>query len=195
MQLRTFSRVIPFLGALGRRLRLALTLGLLVSVPLTGCMSAYKKSLGEETEQTFSRMYLTEMNIAWQAVLDALKAVPLEVSNRDGGYIQTKWVKNSSSKSLTDYYGETDVFAEAQYRFKVTLVKGLHQGRPTVKVSVQKDQVVQRDILEAPRAVETDTIEENTLLYRIGRIIAIKMKLNRIEEDRIKQSLEQNKGF
>ncbi len=193
MILRTLSRMFFCRSPLWPGL--CLILGTVAAGSLTSCMSAYKKSLGEDINQTFTRMYLTDMNIAWQAVLDALKAVPIEVSNRDGGYLQTKWVENASSRSLTDFYGETDSFAKAQYRFKVTLVKGLYQGRSTIKISVQKDSIVQRDALEGWRPVETDTIEENTLLYRIGRIITIRTKLNRIEEDRIKHSLDQNKEF
>jgi hypothetical protein len=31
----------------------------------TGCMTAYKKSVGSETAQVFQRIYLTDFNTSW----------------------------------------------------------------------------------------------------------------------------------
>jgi hypothetical protein len=55
---------------------------------------------------------------------------------------------------------------------------------------VQKDQLVQRDVLEGWNPADTDTVEEYTLLYRIGRIIYIKMKLARIEQQKMNKEID-----
>jgi hypothetical protein len=159
----------------------------------TGCMSAYRKSMGTDTDLNFSRIYLTDFNTAWQAVLDALKAIPADVTNREAGFIQTRWSDNTSLKNFTDSFGAADTYLKSQYRLKVNVSKeGNYNGSPSpaVKITVQKDQIVQRDVLDGWRPVETDTIEENTLLYRIGRLILLRMKLANIEEDKIKKGLE-----
>ncbi|HCM40564.1 MAG: hypothetical protein A2070_11865 [Bdellovibrionales bacterium GWC1_52_8] len=155
-----------------------------------GCVSAYKKSVGSDTSQVFRRIYLTDFNTAWQSVRDSLQNSPIDIEVRDAGYLQTKWTDNTSEKNFTDSFAGADAYLKAQYRFRVTVAKGFYNGKPSIKVSVQKDQLVQRDVLEGWKPVETDSYDENTLLYRIGRIILIKTKLAQIEEERSKREME-----
>jgi len=58
-----------------------------------------------------------------------------------------------------------------------------------VKVSVLREQWVQRDVLEGWRPMESDLIEENTLLYRIGRIIAVRTEIERLEREKTEREL------
>jgi hypothetical protein len=160
----------------------------------TGCMTAYKKSVGSETAQVFQRIYLTDFNTSWQAVLDAIKHSRLDVSNREGGFIQTKWTDNTSEKNFVDSFGGQDSYLKAQYRFRINVSKGFYNGQPSVKVSLQKEQLVQRDVLEGWRPIESDAVDENTLLYRIGRIISIRMRMAHIEEMKTKKAIE-GSGF
>ncbi|OFZ21303.1 MAG: hypothetical protein A2X94_07585 [Bdellovibrionales bacterium GWB1_55_8] len=157
---------------------------------LPGCVSAYKQSVGSDSVRTFQRIFLTDFNIAWESVLVALKSSRLDVSNREGGVVLTKWTDNTAERNFTDSFGSADSYLKAQYRFRVTVAKGFYNGKPSVKVSVQKDQLVQRDVLEGWRSVESDEVDENTLLYRIGRTIHLKTELAKIEEERIKKELE-----
>jgi len=163
---------------------------LVLALMATSCVSAYKETVGGETEQTFSKVYYTDFNTAWQSVLDGLKHNRLDVSNREGGFVQTKWTDNTDDKNFADSFGDADAYLKAQYRFKVTVAKSFFNGKPAIKVTVMRDQLVQRDVLEGWQPVETDSIEENTLLYRVGRLIMIKMKLSKIEEEKTRKALE-----
>jgi hypothetical protein len=163
---------------------------LLLAAALPGCMTAYKQTVGGEGVQTFTRIYLTDFNTAWQATLDALKSARLDVSNREGGFVQTKWTENTADKNLIDSFGSADAYLKAQYRFRVTVAKGFYNGNPSVKVAVQKEQLVERDVLEGWRPVDTDSIDENTLLYRIGRLIYIRMRINQLEENKTQKEIE-----
>ena len=174
--------------------QIAVLLLVLMGAVGSGCVSAYKRSVGSDTSQVFRKIYLTDYNTAWQAVLDALKSSPLDISNREGGYVQTKWTDNTSERNFTDSFGGADAYLKAQYRFRVSVAKGFYNGKATVKVSVQKEQMVQRDLLEGWKPAETDSIDENTLLYRIGRIIYIRMKIAKLEEEKTKKEIE-NSGF
>jgi hypothetical protein len=69
---------------------------------------------------------------------------------------------------------------------RVTVAAGKFNGLDSVRVSVRKEQLVERDVLEGERSIETDGVEEQTLLYRIGRLIAIQKKIER--------TVEQNAG-
>ena len=165
-------------------------MALYLLLSLQGCVSAYKETVGGETEQVFSRVYLSDFNTSWQSVLEAMKHNRLDISNREAGYVQTKWTDNTEEKNLADSVGDAPIYLKAQYRFRVSVAKGFYNGKPSVKVSVQREQLVERDVLEGWRPIETDAIEENTLLYRIGRIIFIKMKLAKLEEEKTQQQIE-----
>jgi hypothetical protein len=157
---------------------------------MMACTTAYKKSVGGDTEQVFSRIYMTDFNTAWQAGLEALKSSPLEISNREAGFIRTKWVDNTSDRRLFESFGAGRSFLKAQYRFRVSIGKGFYESKPSVKISVQREQLVQHDVLEGWRPVVSDSIEENTLLYRVGRIILIRTKIARMEEERKEKAIQ-----
>jgi hypothetical protein len=160
----------------------------------TGCMTAYKKSVGAETQSSFRRVYATDFNTAWQAVLDALKSSRLDVSNRESGVIITRWSNNTAEKNFTDGDGTTTPYMKAQYRFKINVSQGYYKNRKSIQISVQKEQVAQRDALDELRPLESDTIEENTLLYRVGRLINVRTRLAKLEESRVNEEIK-NSGF
>lgn len=176
---------------MGRRWGLQLCLGLGVAVSLlTGCMSAYKKSVGAHLEQVYTRIFRADVNLAWQSSIEALKSNLLDVSNRESGYLLTKWTDNTSEKNFADSFAGAKAYLKAQYRFRVTVARTYYNGEPLVKVSVQREQMVQRDVLEGWKPMSSDSIEENTLLYRIGRIIRLKTRLARAQEERNEQETE-----
>lgn len=164
---------------------------LLLSVALlaTGCADAYRQSVGNIPE-VYNRIFITDQPTAWQATLEALKSIRLDVSNQDSGFIQTKWTDNTVEKNFT----ERGIFMKAQYRFLISVVKGFYNGKPSVKVTVQKEQLIQRDVLEGWKRLQTDSIEEYTLLYRIGRLIAVRTKLAQHENEKNEKAIQQS-GF
>jgi hypothetical protein len=155
-------------------------------------MSAYRKSVGGDTELVYNRTYLTDINTAWQGVLEALKASPIDISNREAGYIQTKWIDNTDQRNFTDSFGGADFVLKAQYRFRVNVSKTFYNGEPGSKITVQKEQLAQYDVLEGWQRKESDSTDENTLLYRIGRIIYMRMKMAKLEELKVKNAIEQS---
>lgn len=164
---------------------------LLVSIfAVLGCTSAYRQIQGGDPGRSFSRIYVTDFNTSWQGVLDSLKSLRLDVSNREGGFLQTRWTDNTAEKRLVESYGAVQSYLKSQFRFRVSVAKGFYNGQPSIKVVVQKDQMIERDVLEGWRPIETDGIEEHTLLYRIGRLITIRTKLARIEEEKAQEELD-----
>lgn len=159
----------------------------------SSCIKSYRPTAGDNNiEIVLSRMFVTDLNTAWQAVLAALKNSTADVANRESGFIQTKWTENTAEKNFTDSFGAADSYLKAQYRFKVNVASTTFDGKPVVKVAVQKEQLIQRDVLEGWRPIETDSIEENTLLYRIGRLISIQMKIAKMEAQKTKKELEES---
>lgn len=167
---------------------------LILAVFAMGCMSAYKKSVGGDTDQVFSKIYIVEYPMAWEAAVDALKASPMEVVNRENGTLQTKWIDNTAERNLIDSAGSVSPYTKTQYRFRVSLAKGTLEGKNSVRLMVQKEQQVQRDVLEGFRNQETDGVQENSLIYRVGKLIEFKLKTERIENQKIKKQLNSIKN-
>ncbi len=164
---------------------------LVLPLILSSCMSAYIHSVGGNTSQVFERTYFTDFQIAWESALEVLKNSQMQTSNKEGGFLQTKWLDNTTEKNFTDSFGDGGAYVKAQYRLKISLNKANLRGKSTVKIKVLKEQLVQRDVLDGWKYLETDSIEESTLLYRIGRMIIIKTKLAEAEDLRTKKELRQ----
>lgn len=164
---------------------------LLLALTATGCASGTKELLGRDTELTFTRIFRTDFETAWQGALEALKRNRFEITDRESGFIQTKWTDNTAERNLVDSFGSADSYLKAQYRLKVTVRRGFYEGSPSAKVTVLREQLVERDVLEGWRPVATDAIEEKTLLYRMGRIIIIRTRLARLEAQKAKAAARQ----
>lgn len=169
---------------------LLLGLGCGLSGSLSGCMTAYKKSVGANLEQVYTKIYRTDVDMAWQAVLEALKSATLDVSNREAGFILTRWTENTAEKNFSDSYAGAKAYLKAQYRFRVSVAQIFYNGEKMVKVSVQREQMVQRDVLDGWRPIASDSVEESTLLYRIGRIIKVRLKLLKAQEQKTEQETQ-----
>ena len=153
-------------------------------------MSAYKKSVGGEADKIFSKVFISDYAMAWESSVDSMKASTMDIVNRENGTLQTKWIDNTNERNLIDSTGSVSPYLKAQYRFRITLAKGFFQGKPSVRVNVQKEQQIQRDVLEGWINQDTDGIQENSLLYRIGKVIDFKRRIQDIENQRLKRQLE-----
>ncbi len=153
-------------------------------------MNAYKQSVGAQLEQVSTKVFRTDMNVAWEAALESMKSMTLDISNRESGFIQTKWTDNTSDKNFSDSFAGARAYLKAQFRFKVNVATAYYNGEPVVKVSVQREQLVQRDVLEGWKPIQSDQIEESTLLYRMGRIIKLKIRVSRALERKTQQETE-----
>jgi hypothetical protein len=153
-------------------------------------MSAYIKSVGGDTDRMFSKIYVSDYPIAWDAAVEALKASPMEVVNRENGMLQTKWIDNTAERNLIDSAGSVSNYTKAQYRFRVTMAKGSFENKNSVRMTVQKEQQIQRDVLEGWRNQESDGIQERSLIYRVGKLIEFRTRTEKIESKKIKQELE-----
>ena len=166
------------------------SLVVVVLIATSACMSAYKKSVGGDSQKVYAKIFIAEYPVAWEAAVDALKASPMEIVNRENGTLQTKWIDNTAERNLIDSAGTVNPYTKAQYRFRVTLAKGFYDGRSSVRASIQKEQEIQRDVLEGWVNQESDGIQENSLLYRIGKVIEAKVRIQEIDNQKLKKQMK-----
>ena len=149
----------------------------------SGCSSAYLAQVGGDTDRVYSKTFITSYDVAWDAMQDALKSETFEITSKETGVIQTRWADNTKAVNLSESFEGSHAFVKSEYRLKVNLSKTFFEGVPAVKVSVSKDQIIQQDILDHARPMESNGIDENTILYRVGRLIVVKQKLDDYDKE------------
>lgn len=158
----------------------------------SGCASYEKFRQVTEELEIPSKIYKADFNQAWQAVISVMRKYDIAQQNQEAGFIKTRWMDNTLEVNFTDSFGSSDAVKAAKFKVIVNVVKGFRTGREVSKVTIYKRQLVEQDFLQGWKEVSTDGILEQTLLYRIERLIAIDNKLKQIDKAREKEALEQS---
>lgn len=166
---------------------------LLLSISLiliSSCASYEKfKQITEELEIP-SRVYTSDYNQTWQAVIQVMKRFDISYQNQESGKIKTRWMDNTLQVNFTDSFGSSDAIKAAEFKLLINVAEGYSYGRKVTKVTIFKRQRIENDFLQGWKEKPTDIIQEKTLLYRIERLINIDKKLKEIDKAREKEALE-----
>lgn len=165
---------------------------LLISVLglLSGCASYEKFRQVTEEMEIPTRIYKSDYNQTWQAVIQVMRKYDIAQQNQEAGFIKTRWMDNTLEVNFTDSFGSADAVKAAKFKLVVNVVRGFRAAREVSKVTIYKRQLMEQDFLQGWKEVSTDGITEKTLLYRIERLIATDNKLKEIDKAREKEQLE-----
>jgi hypothetical protein len=131
-----------------------------------------------------TKVFRSDFNQTWQAVLQVLKRYDLALQSQQTGVVKTRWIDNTLEVNFTDSFGSTDAVKAAKFKIVVNVIKGYRGNNEVTKVTVFKRQMVEQDFLQGWKIIPSDAILENTLLYRIERVLAIDQKLRQIEKQK-----------
>lgn len=137
-----------------------------------------------------SKIFRADFNQTWQAVIEVMKKYDIAQRNQEAGYIKTRWMDNTMEVNFTDSFGSSDAVKAARFKLVVNVVKGFRASSEVAKVTIYKRQLVEQDFLQGWKEIPTDGIMEQTLLYRIERLIDNDNKLKEIDKAREKEQLE-----
>lgn len=124
------------------------------------------------------RIYFAPYEAVWRAAQVALK-YPIAMNNMDNGILETDWIRALDGfvppgKAKTPSAG-------MRYRIQLTLVKGRVNQRESVKVTIRKMIQKQTDFFADPDTLQTDSLEEKIILYRIERELIIFDALKKVK--------------
>jgi hypothetical protein len=157
---------------------------------LSGCANYEKfRQITEEMEIP-TRIYKSDYNQTWQAVIQVMRKFDIAQQNQEAGFIKTRWMDNTLEVNFTDSFGSSDAVKAAKFKLVVNVVRGFRAAREVSKVTIYKRQLMEQDFLQGWKEVSTDGIMEKTLLYRIERLIATDNKLKEIDKAREQEQLE-----
>lgn len=138
---------------------------------LFGCASATEKLEARESDAPYSRVYYANYEDVENALNQAMIRYPQKVDNTEAGIFETDYIKGearfkSPAKPVTYSPGY-------RYRILVRLVRGRTDDRPAIKVQISKKPEIVRDFFSDANQVTSDGLEEQVILYRIGRELQI----------------------
>ncbi len=154
------------------------------------CASYKKFKYITEEFEVPSKLFGTNFNQTWQAVLQVMRTFDLETSNQEAGIIKTRWIDNTNELNFSDSFGTSDAVKSAKFKLIVNVVKGYRIDKEVSKVTIYKRQLIEQDFLQGWKEIPSDGIQEKTLIYRINKVIAIDKKLREIEKKREEAELK-----
>lgn len=159
---------------------------------LTGCSTASSQlekrlKVGEPLSRVFSAKY----EDVEAAIKQAMIRYPQRVDNTEAGIFETDFVKGEVR--FRSPVQTKEFSAGYRYRLLIRLVRGKNEEKPAVKVLVTKQIEMARDFFADPDAVASDGLEEEVILYRIGREISLARAMVKATERENKKQQEKDR--
>lgn len=122
------------------------------------------------------KVFYSTYDEVWRAAHAALK-YPIVVDNQDTGVIETDYIKGIDGWLLP----ESSAPSSSGLRYKITLLfaQGKFEGKDSIRVTIEKKIEVLRDFFSDPQSLESDSLEEKVIFYRIEREIIINKALQK----------------
>lgn len=160
----------------GRRVLLFICLSL-----MTACSSASKKITERlKIDEPVRKAYLAKYEDVEAAIKQAMIKYPVAQDNTEAGIFETDYVKGD--QRFRSPLQEKDFSSGYRYKINIRLVRGKAESKPAVIVLVTKKIELARDFFGTPERVASDGLEEDVILYRIGREIAISRAISKANE-------------
>lgn len=157
---------------------------------LSSCASYEQFQYLTEEYEIPSKVFKSDFNETWRAVLEIMKRYDLATTSQEAGIIKTRWIDNTLEVNFADSFGSKDAVKAARFKLVINVVKGFRGNREVSKVSIFKRQMVERDFLQGYKVIPSDGILEKTILYRIERLVLMEKRLKAIEEKKRREEEE-----
>ncbi len=117
-------------------------------------------------KEPVSQVFTVSYEKVWRAVQLATRRFPLKINVYDAGVLETDYIKGD--KLFSDP-NNTKPPAGVRYKIIVHAIKGTIDNQNRIKVIVQKQAKSQSDFFTGYRPIDSNGLEEKTILYRISR--------------------------
>jgi hypothetical protein len=160
---------------------------LTLAFAMSGCQTAtdrldQKLKIGVPVVQVFFAKY-EEVEAALKL---AMLKYPQRVDNTEAGIFETDYVKGDGR--FKPPHKGVEYSSGYRYRILIRLVRGKTDEKSAVKVVVLKQIESQHDFFADPGALPSDGLEEEVILYRIGRELLINRALQKANDKQSKKN-------
>jgi len=156
---------------------------LLILLLLSGCV-LFEKDIDEEKiyglpEPPYQQLYESDYERIWRAIQVVLSRYPIAVNNMDAGILETDFIKVHEGWLPPEHPKVPP--GGRKYKINVQVARGATPDSKdtVVRVRVKKIIELHRDFFSAKQEIESDGLEEMTILYRIKREVDVDQGLER----------------
>lgn len=165
---------------------LPVALAAILAIATSGCASATQKLEAREGDAPYSRVFYANYEDVEMALKQSMLRYPQKVDNTEAGIFETDYIKGEAR--FKPPHKSANFSPGYRYRILVRLVRGRTEDRPAIKVQVSKKPEVLRDFFSDADSVNSDGLEEQVILYRIGRELQLARAIARAGEKQSKKS-------
>lgn len=152
-----------------------LFLGALVSI--VGCTQRPKIETIKKSFRPKQHLFFKDYDKVWRATQISLQKYPIRINNIDTGHLETQFI--TTNTLWKEAHIKNPKNSNTRYKLKVNVIKGNVKKRSSVKVTISKKIVRQKDFFSTDEPIPSNGIEEEMILYRIGRELIIEKALER----------------
>ncbi len=116
----------------------------------------------------------------WKASLQTMGKYPLKTYDQEIGVIETDYIRGDNV--WIPPYKKKYIPGGYRYKLNLKLIKVKSRTENYVRVVVLKQPEIQRDFFSTPEKIQTDGLEELSILYRIEREVDITKLLARYKK-------------
>jgi hypothetical protein len=158
----------PLIKSLGLLVLLGLFLG--------GCV---EKELAADppVSDAPTKVFVANYDEVWRSVQLALRKYPVHLNNIESGLLETDYIKGD--KLFAEPVEDKTKFG-MRYKLTIRAVKGKFNDKSAIKIICTKVSEIQRDFFTGYQPIPSNGLEENLVLYRIGRYLEMDHMLSKI---------------
>ena len=121
-----------------------------------------------EEEAADTEVFMASRSRVWEALIQVFSPYKLQISDEEKGLIKTKLI--TGSKVWTPAHDEDKDTSGISYYITAKLI----YDKPHATVTITKKMKRKKGFLSDSKTIPSDLMEEQLLLYRLGREIRIK---------------------
>lgn len=127
-----------------------------------------------------AQVFFESYDEVWRAAQKALVHYPIQINNIEQGLIETDAIKGAQVWRAP--FQKDQPTASLRYLLRVNVVRGKAAAKESVKVTILKKIIIQKDFFSAEDQKPSDGFEERAILYRISRELRMEKALRRAFE-------------
>lgn len=156
-------------------------LAAIMLVAAVGCTTATER-LEERKNLSgpYSRVFYANYEDVEIALKQSMIRYPQKVDNTEAGIFETDFIKGEARFKSPMEPGPLS--PGYRYRLLVRLVRGRSEDKPAIKVQITKRAEILRDFFSEPINQKSDGLEEQVILYRIGRELQLARAIAKANE-------------
>jgi hypothetical protein len=168
-----------------------LAASLLAACLVSGCGTTATGKLERRLKvgEPVSRVYFAKYEEVEAALKLSMIKYPPRVDNTEAGVFETDYVRGDAR--FRPPHSNEAYSSGYRYRLIVRMVRGRADEKPSVKVQILKQIEIVRDFFASPDPMPSDGLEENVILYRVGRELNVNRAIQRSTEKENKKLISE----